>query len=51
MDNPEVFKFFPIPVFKFKFEKFRHYNEELSNFIYKLYEEDSKGVDRSNRGG
>ena len=51
MDNPEVFKFFPIPVFKFKFEKFRYFNEELSNFIYKLYEEDSKGVDRSNRGG
>ena len=51
MDNPEVFKFFPIPVFKFKFEKFRHYNKELSNFVYKLYEEDSQGVDRSNRGG
>ena len=51
MDNPEVFKFFPIPVFKFKFEKFRYFNEELSNYIYKLYGEDSKGVDRSNRGG
>ena len=51
MDNPEVFKFFPIPVFKFKFEKFRYFNEELSNYIYKLYEEDSEGVDRSNRGG
>ena len=51
MDNPEVLKFFPIPVFKFRFEKFRTFNEELSNYIYKLYEEDSKGVDRSNRGG
>ena len=51
MDNPEVLKFFPIPVFKFRFEKFRTFNEELSNYIYKLYEVDSKGVDRSNRGG
>ena len=51
MDNPEVLKFFPTPVFKFRFEKFRTFNEELSNYIYKLYEEDSKGVDRSNRGG
>ena len=51
MDNPEVLKFFPSPVFKFRFEKFRTFNEELSNYIYKLYEEDSEGVDRSNRGG
>ena len=51
MDNPEVLKFFPTPVFKFRFEKFRTFNEELSNYIYKLYEVDSKGVDRSNRGG
>tara|TARA_A100001035_G_C27636407_1_gene432466 strand:+ start:222 stop:824 length:603 start_codon:yes stop_codon:yes gene_type:complete len=51
MDNPEVLKFFPSPVFKFRFEKFRTFNEELSNYIYKLYEEDSKGVDLSNRGG
>jgi len=51
MDNPEVLKFFPTPVFKFRFEKFRTFNEELSNYIYKLYEIDSKGVDRSNRGG
>ena len=51
MDNPEVLKFFPSPVFKFRFEKLRTFNEELSNYIYKLYEEDSEGVDRSNRGG
>ena len=51
MDNPEVLKFFPSPVFKFRFKKFRTFNEELSNYIYKLYEIDSKGVDRSNRGG
>jgi uncharacterized protein (TIGR02466 family) len=51
MDNPEVFKFFPEPVFKFQFENFRNFNLELADYIYKLNEEDNKGVDRSNRGG
>ena len=51
MDNPEIFKFFPEPVFKFQFENFRNFNPELSKYIYKLSEEDNKGVDRSNRGG
>ena len=51
MDNPEVLKFFPIPVFKFRFEKYRIFNEELSEYIYKLLKEDLKGVNRSNRGG
>ena len=31
MDNPEVFKFFPIPIFKYSFEKFREFNSDLSN--------------------
>ena len=51
MDNPEIFKFFPEPVFKFQFENFRNFNPELSEYIYKLSEKDNKGVDRSNRGG
>ena len=51
MDNPEIFKFFPEPVFKFQFEKFRNFNPELSKYIYKLSEKDNKGIDRSNRGG
>ena len=36
MDNPEIFKFFPEPVFKFQFENFRNFNPELSEYIYKL---------------
>ena len=51
MDNPEVFKFFPIPIFKYSFEKFREFNTDLSNYIYTLYEQDNIGVKRSNRGG
>ena len=51
MDNPEVLKFFPEPVFKFQFKNFRNFNIELARYIYSLYEEDNKGVDRSNRGG
>ena len=51
MNNPEVLKFFPIPVLKFQFEKYRNFNGELSEYIYKLCEKDTKGVDRSNRGG
>ena len=51
MDNPEVFKFFPEPVFKYKFKNFKNFNKELANYIYKLYEEDTNGINRSNRGG
>ena len=51
MDNPEVLKFFPEPVFKFQFKNFRNFNIELAKYIYNLYEKDNKGVDRSNRGG
>ena len=51
MDNPEVFKFFPIPIFKYNFEKFREFNADLSNYIYTLHKEDNIGVKRSNRGG
>ena len=40
MDNPEVLKFFPIPVLKFQFEKYRNFNVELSEYIYNLFEKD-----------
>ena len=51
MDNPEVFKFFPEPVFKYKFKNFKNFNKELANYIYKLHKEDTDGINRSNRGG
>ena len=51
MNNPEVLKFFPEPVFKFKFEKSDDFNKELAKYIYKLFENDNSGINKSNRGG
>ena len=51
MNDPEVLKFFPEPVFKFKFEKSDDFNEELAKYIYKLFENDNSGINKSNRGG
>ena len=51
MIDQKIFKFFPEPVFKYKFEKFESYNRELSNYIYNLKQEDKDGLTKSNRGG
>ena len=51
MSNPEIFKFFPEPIFKFKFENFNKYNDELESYIYKLQEDDKIGLIKSNKGG
>ena len=51
MSDKEIFKFFPEPVFKYKFEKFKKFNKELADYIYKLRSEDNVGLTKSNRGG
>ena len=51
MINQEIFKFFPEPVFKFKLKDFKNLNKELSEYIYKLRDEDGSGIARSNKGG
>ena len=51
MINQEIFKFFPEPVFKFKLKDFKNLNKELSEYIYKLRDEDGSGIVRSNKGG
>tara|TARA_B100001057_G_scaffold464548_1_gene519840 strand:+ start:1027 stop:1629 length:603 start_codon:yes stop_codon:yes gene_type:complete len=51
MTDKEIFKFFPEPVFKYKFEKFKKFNKELADYIYKLRSEDNVGLTKSNRGG
>ncbi len=51
MTDKEILKFFPEPVFKYKFEKFKQFNKELANYIYKLRSEDNEGLTKSNRGG
>ena len=51
MTDQEIFKFFPEPVFKYKFEKFESYNNDLADYIYNLQKEDKDGLTKSNRGG
>ena len=50
MNNNTIYKLFPEPVFKYKLENFKNLNEELSKYIYKLRDEDSEGLKRSNKG-
>tara|TARA_B100000035_G_scaffold315166_1_gene334213 strand:- start:2372 stop:2974 length:603 start_codon:yes stop_codon:yes gene_type:complete len=51
MNPKEILKLFPEPIFKYKFDEFKIFNNELSKYIYELYKKDKKGVERSNRGG
>ena len=51
MSDKEIFKFFPEPVFKYRFEKFKEFNNELTDYIYKLRSKDNVGLTKSNRGG
>ena len=51
MLKSEVLKFFPEPVFKYKFEKAEFFNQELAQYIYNLQKEDLNGLTKSNRGG
>ena len=49
--SPEILKFFPEPIFKYKVENFKDFNEELSKYIYSLKDKDNNGVAKSNKGG
>ncbi len=51
MIKNEILKLFPEPIFKYKFNNYQTVNIELSKYIYNLYENDNKGIERSNRGG
>lgn len=51
MINPEVLKFFPEPVLKYKFENYEEFNDKLEKYVYSLFEKDTKGINLSNRGG
>jgi uncharacterized protein (TIGR02466 family) len=51
MIENEILKLFPDPIIKYKLDDFKNLNKDLEKYIYKLYEEDKKGVERSNRGG
>ena len=51
MVENEILKLFPDPVLKYKLDDYKNFNKELEIYIYNLYEEDKKGIERSNRGG
>ena len=51
MTNAEIFKFFPEPIFKFKFEEAKSFNKKLSEYIYGLQKNDPEGTSKSNKGG
>jgi len=51
MTNAEIFKFFPEPIFKFKFEEAKSFNKKLSEYIYGLQKDDPEGTSKSNKGG
>ena len=49
--NRKILTYFPQPIFRYKVDKYKTFNKELEEYIYKLKEEDNEGVVRSNRGG
>ena len=51
MLTSEILKFFPEPIFKYKFEKAKDYNDGLAKYIYDLQKNDENGLSKSNRGG
>ena len=51
INQKQTLNFFPQPVFKYKVNNFEKYNKELSDYIYKLNDEDKSGILRSNKGG
>lgn len=51
MNNPEVLKFFPEPVLKYKFENYESFNKDLADYVYGLFKKDTEGINLSNRGG
>tara|TARA_B100000963_G_C22577755_1_gene649335 strand:- start:556 stop:1170 length:615 start_codon:yes stop_codon:yes gene_type:complete len=51
IDQNEILKLFPQPIFKYKLENYKEWNQKLSDYVYKLKEFDNKGLERSNVSG
>ena len=51
LDGKKVLKYFPQPIFQYKVKNYKTHNEDLTKYIYDLYENDKEGLARSNRGG
>ena len=50
-DEKKILKLFPLPIFHYKVKDHKKHNENLSKYIYNLYENDKNGLKRSNQGG
>ena len=51
IENREILKFFPQPIFKYKVQDYKQVNAQLSDYIYNLKRENEKGLDRTNVNG
>ena len=51
MTENVIYRLFPEPVFKYKLKNYKELNQELSQYIYKLRDEDNEGLKKCNKGG
>ena len=51
MIKNEILKLFPDPILKYKLDDYKILNKDLEKYIYNLYEEDTQGIQKSNKGG
>lgn len=51
MTKNNIFKFFPDPIFRYNVSNYEKYNEDLSSYIYNIYDNDKSGLQLSNING
>ena len=51
IQNRQILKFFPQPVFKYQYKNFQEINKDLTKYIYDLRDADKDGLERSNVHG
>ena len=51
MNNQEIIKLFPEPIFKYHLKDNKNLNNDLSKYIYDLRDQEKIGLTRSNKGG
>ena len=51
MEDKNIYKLFPQPVFKYRLNNYEEHNKDLLKYIYELYNKDKVGIQRSNVDG
>ena len=51
IQDRQILKFFPQPVFKYQYKNFQEINKDLTKYIYDLRDADKDGLERSNVHG